>query len=191
MKLTKQQALDKIEKLEAYVAGLDKEPKMAQEPDWGYKAKLTEKFLSQTMTLNGVEYHRHKHGGGWVSEKAKVDETVWVGPLAIIHNGVVKDQAVIHDNAEVNCDDLQAGAEFNIGDSARVFDSALVFGSAWVFGSAMVCDFARVSDLARVFGSAQVFGLARVFGSARVYGQGHLKKDTYEDIRLKDGQTVE
>lgn len=134
MKLTKQEALAKIEELRAYVADLDKEPKMAEEPYWGYEAELTEEFLSQTMTLDGVKYHRHKHGGGWVSEKAKVDETVWVGPLAIIHNGIVKDQAVIHDQAVINCDGLQDGAEFNIGDSAQVYDSAWVFGSARVSG---------------------------------------------------------
>lgn len=120
MNMTKEEALKKIEELKQYVAQKEQKPKMAIVPYWGYKADLTEEFLSQTMTIDGVKYHRHIHGGGWVSEKAQVDETVWVGVFAVVHNGVVKDQAVIADRAIVDCSGLQSGATYNIGDSAWV-----------------------------------------------------------------------
>ena len=130
-------------------------------PDWGYKADLTEEFLAQTMTINGVKYHRHRNGGGWVSEKAKVEDTVWVGVFAVVHNGVAKDKAIIHDRAVINCDSLQEGADSNLSDSA------------WVFGS------------------ARVSGSARVFDSAWVSGNGYLKKSTSTSIELKNWEIVE
>ncbi len=103
-------------------------------PHWGHKADLTEEFLSQTMVLDGIEYHRHRHGGGWVSEKADVEETVWIGPFAVVHNGVIRDQVILHDRATVNCTGLQDGADSNISDSARVYGLARVFGTAHVYG---------------------------------------------------------
>lgn len=204
--MTKQELQEQINKLQKQLENL--EPEYAEEPSWGYKAGLTEEFLAQTMVLDGVMYHRHKHGGGWVSDKARVDETVWVGPLAIVHNGVIIEQAVIHDHAEINCDGQQE-CGYNIGGSAQVHDSARVFGSSRVYDSAEVYGSARVYDSAQVFNSAQVFDLTLVFnsaqvfnsvrvfnsswvyGSAQVYGNGYLKRSTSEDIELKNGETIE
>ena len=164
MKLSKDEALKKIEELKEYVADFDKKPEMAIEPDWGYKADLTEEFLSQTMTIDGVKYHRHRHGGGWVSEKARVDDTAWVGVFAVVHNGWVADQAVIHDRAIIDCSGQQDGKP-NVGGSAIVSGSAQVYGLARVYGSAIV------SDQARVYGSAQVYGAVGVQGTGEVYEQ--------------------
>jgi hypothetical protein len=139
----------------------------------------------ETMVLDGVKYHRHVNGGGWVSEKAQVDDTAWVGFFAMVKNGVVKDQAIIHDTAIVNCDGLQSGAKGNVSGSARVY------GSAHIWDSACVYDSANVYGSAHIWDSACVYGSAHVSGSARVYGSGYLKKSTSESIALKDGEIVE
>ena len=192
----------------------------AEVPYFGYKADLTEEFLAQTMEISGVKYHRHKHGGGWVSEKAKVDQTVWIGPFAVVHSGVIKDQVVINDHAVIDCPILQVKTSSNLSDSAevsgfaRVCDSARVYGDAWVcgsarvygdaqvFDSARVFGFARVYDDARVYGDAQVFDSARVYDDARVYGdawvfgfarisgEGYLETSADIDIELKNWETV-
>ena len=128
-----------------------KEKKEYAKPTWGNFADLTPEFLEQTMIMNGVKYHRHPNGGGWVSEKAQVDDTVWVGAFAVIHNGVVKDQAIIHDRAVVDCDGLQDGADFNVGGSAQVLNSA------------------QILDSAQIFDSIHPFGLIRMYGSAQIW----------------------
>ena len=191
MNLSKSEAQQKIQELKSYVENLDKEPEMAKEPGWGYKAALTNEFLAQTMVLDGVKYHRHKHGGGWVSELAQVDETVWVGALAIVHNGVVKDQVVIHDGAAIDCDGLQDGVDANLSGSARVYGSAVVSGSARVYGSAVVSGSAWVYGSAVVSDSARVYGSAVVSDSAWVSGKGYLKKDTNKNIELKNWEIIE
>lgn len=143
------------------------------------KVDLTDEFLAQEMTLEGIKYHRHRNGGGWVSEKAQVDETVWVGVLAFVHNGVVKDNVtitdravvyngvikdnvVISDRAVVNCSGQQNG-EPNASGSVHIC------GLAKVFGLVMLSDLVRVSGSAKVFGTVRLSGSIRIFGSAMIF----------------------
>lgn len=37
-----------------------------------------------TQILDGIPYHRHPNGGGWVAETASVEPTVHVGPLCYV-----------------------------------------------------------------------------------------------------------
>jgi tetrahydrodipicolinate N-succinyltransferase len=188
--MNKQDILNNLEEVKNYIQEIEskKKKKVFAKADWGYIP--TEINYDETMVLNSIKYHRHKNGGGWVSEKANVEETVWVGFFAIVHNGVLKDQCIIHDRAEINCNDLQKGAKANISDSARVYDSTWVYGSASVSGSARVYDSAWVYCSASVSDSARVYGSASVFGSASVSGSGYLKKSTSNDIELKDWETI-
>ena len=38
-----------------------------------------------TMTLDGVSFHRHSNGGGWVADTAKVANTAFVGLFARVY----------------------------------------------------------------------------------------------------------
>lgn len=106
--------------------------KVFAKPNWG----VTDPVFNpdETITINGVTYKRHKNGGGFVSEKATVEETVWVGIFAVVHNGVIKDQVIIHDRAVIDCDRVADGEIANLYGSAIVSDSASVYGSARVYG---------------------------------------------------------
>jgi acyl-[acyl carrier protein]--UDP-N-acetylglucosamine O-acyltransferase len=35
--------------------------------------------------LKDDEQHKHKNGGGWVANTARIDETVYVGPHALVY----------------------------------------------------------------------------------------------------------
>ena len=64
--------------------------------------------------LKAEEQHQHKNGGGWVANTATTEDSVHIGPNAVV-----------------------------FGD-ARVFGDAWVFGNAQVYGKAVVSDNARV-----------------------------------------------
>ena len=38
-----------------------------------------------TITLDGVKFHRHPNGGGWVADTAKVANTAFVGLFARVY----------------------------------------------------------------------------------------------------------
>jgi len=197
--MNKLSTAERIKRLEERMGISENKPAMkryAIEPPWGRKAILTEEFLSQVMFLDGVRYHRHRHGGGWVSEKARVERNVWVGPLAIVHNGVIKDQVVISDMASINCMGTQVGFDSNISGSARISgsahilgfthisDSAHIFSFARVSGSARVSDSAQISDSAHILDFAHIFGSAHIFGLACISGCGSFGKTTNKSMEL-------
>jgi carbonic anhydrase/acetyltransferase-like protein (isoleucine patch superfamily) len=82
------------------------------------------------------EWRRHPNGKGWVKNTARVDNTAYVGPDALVY------------------------------DNARVWGDAQVYGNARVCGDARVCGNARVYGNARVCGDARVYGNARVKSGA-------------------------
>jgi len=52
--------------------------------------------------LKDDEQHKHKFGGGWVSNNSRVDDSVYVGPLAIVYGHSVCTGTVrIEDYAQV------------------------------------------------------------------------------------------
>ena len=104
--------------------------------------------------LKAEEQHQHKNGGGWVANTATTEDSVHIGPNAVV-----------------------------FGD-ARVFGNARVFGDAWVFGNAQVYGKAVVSDNARVFGDVQVFGNAQVYGKAVVSGDAWVFGDAWMETPL-------
>ncbi len=104
-------------------------------------------------------YNSHPNGGGLVSNNAKVDASVYVGPNAMVLGtakitGNVKllDYAVVQDNATVS-------------------DNAVISGYAIIAENAVVSGNARVDDTAMVMGKANVSGNAKVIESACVYGE--------------------
>lgn len=102
----------------------------------------------QTMQLSAA-WHRHPHGGGWVSSTAYVALTAYVGPAAVVM------------------------------DRARVLDRARVYGGALVSEDAELCDSAQAHGRAVVAGTALLKGTARIAGehmvAAGVFTAGRVR----------------
>lgn len=110
-------------------------------------------------------YARHKNGGGLVSDKAKVDETVYVGYDAVVNGGTITGNARIYDKVVV--------------DGGTISGNALVYGRALVSGGTISDDAVLRDDAWLVSGSisgnAQVGALSVIVNStikddAQVYG---------------------
>ena len=111
-------------------------------------------------------YAKHANGGGWVSSKAKVAATAFVGPDAVVNGGTVSGNARIEDFAVVN-----GGS---VGDNAVVRGRALVSDGS-VAGDAVLEDDAwlvngTVSGHAKVGALSIIAGNTTVKDDAQVYG---------------------
>jgi carbonic anhydrase/acetyltransferase-like protein (isoleucine patch superfamily) len=110
-------------------------------------------------------YTQHANGGGWVSNKAKVSATAYVGPDAVVNGGTVSGDARIEDFAVVN-----GGT---IGDNAVVRGRALVTAGS-ITGDAVLEDDAwlvsgTISGKAKV-GALSIIVNSTVTDNAQVYG---------------------
>ena len=93
--------------------------------------------------LKAEEQHQHKNGGGWVANTATTEDSVHIGPNAVV-----------------------------FGD-AQVFGDAWVFGNAQVYGKAVVSGDAWVFGDAQVFGKAVVFSDAWMETPLFIQGTKH------------------
>lgn len=121
-----------------------------------------------------VPAHNHPKGGGIVANSAMVDETVYVGPYAMIY-----------DNARVYAD-AKVDGYARVYEDAFVHGNAKISGDARVYGKASVNGNARVSGNARIYDKAKIMDQAQVFGEAEVYGNAIVRNsaEVYEDARI-------
>ncbi len=129
-------------------------------------------------------YSQHVNGGGWVSSKAKVAATAYVGPDAVVNGGTVSGNARIEDFAVVN-----GGT---IGDNAVVRGRALVTAGnisgdavleddAWLV-SGTISGKAKVGALSLIVNStvtdnAQVYGVMWAVNGKKLSGTAQLRGD--------------
>jgi len=74
-------------------------------------------------TLREDEQHKHANGGGWVSNTARVADSVFVGPHALVYGyAELRDRVAVVDSAQVS------GHAVLTGD-------VIVSGNAWVSGT--------------------------------------------------------
>ena len=133
-----------------------------------------------------VPAHHHPKGGGIVADSAMVDETVYVGPYAMIYgNARVYGDAKIDGYARVY-EDAFVYENAKISGDARVYGKAAINGNARISGNARIYDKAKIMDQAQVFGEAEVYGNAIVRNSAEVYEDARV----YGDAELKDFHKV-
>jgi len=133
---------------------------------------------------NASGYKKHVNGGGLVSGKAKVAETVYVGPDAVVNGGTVSGNARIEDFAVVN-----GGT---IGDRAVVRGRALVTAGtisgdaileedAWLV-SGTISGKAKVGAISIIVNStvtdnAQVYGVMWAVNGKKLSGTAQLRGD--------------
>ena len=69
------------------------------------------------------EQHQHKNGGGWISNTAKVADTCYVGPHALVYGQAeLTDEVCVVDSAQVS-------------GHAKLSGDVIVSGNAWVSGT--------------------------------------------------------
>jgi carbonic anhydrase/acetyltransferase-like protein (isoleucine patch superfamily) len=73
--------------------------------------------------LREDEQHQHKLGGGWVANTARVDDTVHVGPHALVYgHAELSERVCVVDSAQVSGHAVLSG-------------DVIVSGNAWVAGT--------------------------------------------------------
>jgi len=97
-------------------------------------------YNGPVLSIDGVGYCHHVNGGGLVAETAYVEDSVWVGPQAMVMgNAVVK-------------------GECNINQSAIVKDSAHLRGAVLVSNRAVVEGHAQLSGKVQVLNDRRIGG---------------------------------
>ena len=73
--------------------------------------------------LTDDQQHKHKNGGGWVANTARVAATCYVGPHALVYGSAeLLDKVCVVDSAQVS-------------GHAKLSGDVLVSGNAWVDGN--------------------------------------------------------
>ena len=129
-------------------------------------------------------YAQHSNGGGWVSSKASVASTVYVGPDAVVNGGTISGKARIEDFAVVNGGTISGNAVVRgralvtagtIGDDAVLEDDAwLVSGS--ITGKAKVGALSIIVNTT-VTDNAQVYGVMWAVADKKLSGTAQLRGD--------------
>ena len=113
----------------------------------------------------------HPNGGGLVAPTAVVENSVYVGPNAVVCGTArVTDNVRLEDRVEVSgmaqiSDSVVVKGDARIGERANVSGSCFIYGNAYIGGSA------RVQDRVEVFGNSQVIGQAYLTGREEVYNR--------------------
>lgn len=129
-------------------------------------------------------YAKHANGGGWVSSKAKVDASVYVGPDAVVNGGTVTGDARIEDFAVVNGGTVGGKAVVRgraLVSGGSMADNAILEEDAWLV-SGTIKDDARVGALSVitnsiVSGKAQVHGVMWPVDGKKLSGTAQLRGD--------------
>lgn len=120
----------------------------------------------------------HSNGGGFVSNTASVDPTVFVGKkaaildYAIVRGNVrvtgyarVRGNAELFGNVEVSGFSRVSGYA-RLRNNVKVNELAQVSGSAYLKDSVEVSGFSKVSGQVEAYGNVRFFALSRVSGKA-------------------------
>ena len=133
---------------------------------------------------NESGYKQHSNGGGWVSNKATVATTAFVGPNAVVNGGTVSEKARIEDFAVVDGGKVSGNAVLRgraFMSAGSVSDDAVLEEDAWLV-SGNISGNAKVGALSVIFEStikddAQVYGVMWPLEYKTVSGTAQLRGD--------------
>ena len=133
---------------------------------------------------NTSGYKQHANGGGWVSGKATVATTAFVGPNAVVNGGTVTGKARIEDFAVINGGTVGDNAVVRgraFMSAGSVSDDAVLEEDAWLVGGSISGN-AKVGALSVIFEStikddAQVYGVMWPLEYKTVGGTAQLRGD--------------
>lgn len=133
-------------------------------------------FFTQSLMASGLpcdgekgDYFINANGerGGFVSENAIVDSTVYLGrDVQICGHAMILEHAQVTGKAIVK-------------DYAKVYHSAKVFGNARVYDNAEIYERAGVWENAQAYGNSRIYGFAGLRGNVKVYGVARMYDATY------------
>ena len=143
------------------------------------------------------DWHPHANGGGWVYKDAQVDESVEVGPTAIVGGHAVlqnfvkiTDDARVYGNAELS-GHVKVREQAIVAGSARLQNHVQVSGQARVGDNAVLQDYAAVTHLAYIGGRAKVQNRAVIRCRSLVEGHAIIQDDAVIDgCAIVAGHTV-
>ena len=129
-------------------------------------------------------YAQHSNGGGWVSNKAKVAATAYVGPDAVVNGGTVSGNARIEDFAVVNGGTISGNAVVRgraLVTAGSIGDDAVLEDDAWLV-SGTISGKAKVGALSLIVNStvtdnAQVYGVMWAVNGKKLSGTAQLRGD--------------
>ena len=129
-------------------------------------------------------YAQHSNGGGWVSNKAKVAATAYVGPDAVVNGGTVSGNARIEDFAVVNGGNISGNAVVRgraLVTAGTIGDDAVLEDDAWLV-SGTISGKAKVGALSLIVNStvtdnAQVYGVMWAVSDKKLSGTAQLRGD--------------
>ena len=129
-------------------------------------------------------YSQHANGGGWVSNKANVAATAYVGPNAVVNGGTVSGGARIEDFAVVNGGTIGGNAVVRgraLVTSGSISGDAILEDDAWLV-SGTISGNAKVGALSVIVNStvtdnAQVYGVMWAVVDKKLSGTAQLRGD--------------
>ena len=133
---------------------------------------------------NASGYSQHSNGGGWVSNKAKVAATAYVGPDSVVNGGTVSGNARIEDFAVVNGGTISGNAVVRgraLVTAGSIGDDAVLEDDAWLV-SGTISGEAKVGALSLIVNStvtdnAQVYGVMWAVNGKKLSGTAQLRGD--------------
>lgn len=148
----------------------------------GYSKNFWKPAGFDGTTVSG--YSQHSNGGGWVSNKAKVAATVYVGPDAVVNGGTVSGGARIEDFAVVNGGTIGGNAVVrgrSLVTAGTISDDAVLEEDAWLV-SGTISGNAKVGALSIIVNStvtdnAQVYGVMWAVSGKKLSGTAQLRGD--------------
>lgn len=133
---------------------------------------------------NANGYTKHSNGGGLVSNKAKVDASVYVGPDAVVNGGTVSGNARIEDFAVVDGGTISGNAVVRgraLVTAGTIGDDAVLEEDAWLV-SGSITGKAKVGALSIIVNTtvtddAQVYGVMWAVNGKKLSGTAQLRGD--------------
>ena len=158
-----------------------------------YAVTMTGADVQKSGNNSADDGHIHPTGGGFVSNSAQVDDSVYVGKNAkvlgnatVTGNAVIDGYAIVSGNASVSGHAVVTGHAV-VSERANVKDNAIIADSAGVMGNSVVSDYGRVIESGLVYDNYTVSGNATVKGTAfcmvngSATGQAMPDGDYYDD----------
>ena len=129
-------------------------------------------------------YAQHANGGGWVSNKAKVAATAYVGPDAVVNGGTVSGNARIEDFAVINGGTISDNAVVRgraLVTAGNISGDAVLEDDAWLV-SGTISGKAKVGAISiivntTVTDNAQVYGVMWAVNGKKLSGTAQLRGD--------------
>ena len=129
-------------------------------------------------------FSRHANGSGFVSSKASVAATVYVGPNAVVNGGTISGNVRIEDNAVVNGGTISGDAIIRgraLVTAGTISDKAILEDDAWLVSGSLKGN-AKVGAISIIVNSnisenAQVYGVMWAVSGKTVSGTAQLRGD--------------